>query len=126
MTWTVFDTTFNEEVYDFQPLLTVILEKPWAEQSPQCQEALTKLLAAVRQSPESVRMVNQPTLDLSAWAEPPARIVAFVPPPKGINTNEKITTPKSEIVVTEPLSVLLVNEDLKRKFWAAFRTLFPV
>lgn len=126
MTWTVFGTTFNEEVYDFQPPLTVILEKPWSAQSPQCQEALTKLLSAVRQSPESVRMVTQATLDLSAWADSPARIVAFVPPPKGINTNEKITTPKSEIVVAEPLSVLLANEDLKRKFWAAFRTLFPV
>lgn len=117
--------TYQEEIFAFAPPLTVILDKPWAEQSQSCQEALTKLLAAVGQSPESVRMVHQSTLDLAAWSDPPARIVAFVTPPKGINTNEKITTPKSEIVVTDPLPVLLANEDSKRKFWAAFRSLFP-
>lgn len=125
MAYSLFDTTYGEEVYAFNPPLTIILEEPWSAQSAPCREALTKLLAAVRLSPESVRMVCQDTLDLSAWADPPARIVAFMPPPKGVTVNEKITTPASEIVVTEPLSVLLTNEEIKRKFWSVFKTLFP-
>jgi hypothetical protein len=126
MGYSAFETTFNEEVYAFRPPLTVILDKPWNEQSTACQEALHKLLEKVQQSLESVRLVHQSTLDLSVWgADPPARIVAFVNPPKGIAMNEKISTPTSEIVVTEPLSVLLSNDEVKRKFWSAFKTLFP-
>lgn len=119
-----FESTYSEEVYKFRPPLTVILDKPWSEQNAECREALAKLLAAVRHSPESVRMVHQAALDLSAWGDPPERIVAFVSPPKGIAVNEKITTPMSQIVVTEPLPALLANEEIKKKFWAAFKTLF--
>lgn len=124
-TQSLFTTTYSEEIYSFHQPLTVILDKPWSEQKPECKEALAKLLAAVGQSPESVRMVHQEVLDLAAWAEPPTRIVAFVPPPKGVALNERITTPASEIVVTEPLAALLANEESKRKFWTAFRSLFP-
>lgn len=124
MAYELFETTYNEEVYNFRPPLTVILDKPWNDQSPACKEALGKLLAAVGQSLESIRIVHQPVLNLSAWADPPARIVAFVASPKGIAINEKITTPASEILVTEPLELLLDNEEVKRKFWLAFKTLF--
>ncbi|MBL7846618.1 MAG: hypothetical protein JNL40_04045 [Cyclobacteriaceae bacterium] len=124
MDYSLFQTTFPEEVYAVPSPLTVILDRPWSEQPAECREALTKLLAAVRQSPESVRMIHQETLDLSAWAQPPSRLVAFVKPQKGIALNEKISTPATEMVVTEPLSALLTNEESKRKFWTAFRTLF--
>ncbi len=124
MSYGLFETTFTEEIYSVPPSLTVILDQPWSRQTPECREALTKLLAAVRHSPESVRMICQDHVDLTSLAEPPAKLVAFVPPPKGVPLNEKITTPVTEMVITEPLQVLLANEETKRKFWAAFKTLF--
>lgn len=124
MAYGTFETTFEEGIYVIPPPLTVILDRPWSAQPPECKEALTKLLAAVNHSPESVRMVHQEHVDLSDWAEPPSCVVAFVPPIKGVPMNERITTLTTSMVITEPLSVLLANEDTKRKFWAAFKTLF--
>jgi hypothetical protein len=125
MTYSLFRTTFTEEVYDFPAPLTVVLDKPWSEQPEANREALTKLLAAVGHQPASVRMVHQQKLDLSAWSDMPSKLVAFVSPPPGIALNEKIVTPTTEMVVTEPLGILLTDEGVKRKFWAAFKTLFP-
>jgi hypothetical protein len=125
MAYTFLTTTFPEEVYSVRTPLTAILDTPWSALSPECRELLTKILGAVNHSPESVRLVHQDSLDMSSWVEPPARLVAFVTAPKGITQNEKITTPTTEMVVTEPLSTLLGNEAVKRKFWTAFKTLFP-
>jgi hypothetical protein len=69
-------------------------------------------------------MVCQEKLDLSAWADMPSILVAFVAPPPGVVLNEKISTPTTEMVITEPLEVLLSDEGVKRKFWGAFRSLF--
>jgi len=124
MSYGLFDTTYQEEVYAVAPPLTVILDQPWSSMPPDCREALVKLLAAVNHSPESVRMIHQDHVDLTNWTDPPSKLVAFVPPKKGIPMNEKIITPTTAMVITEPLPVLLSNEDTKRKFWSAFKTLF--
>lgn len=124
MSYGLFDTTYPEEIYAVTPPLTVVLDKPWSDLPLDCREALIKLLAAVHHSPESVRMICQDHIDLTNWAEPPAKLVAFVPSKKGIPLNERITTPTTEMVITEPLPVLLTNEETKRKFWSAFKTLF--
>lgn len=117
--------TYPEEIYNFRFPLVVVLNKPWSEQPEANREALVKLLAAVGHSTASVRMVHQEKLDLQAWNDMPERLVAFVPPPAGVAVNEKIVTPTTQMVVTEPLEVLLADEGTKRKFWAAFRSLFP-
>lgn len=125
MTPTLFEATYLEEVYAFSPSFVVVLDKPWDAQPEANREALAKLLAAVGHRPDSVRMVCQEKLDLSAWADMPSRLVAFVTPPPGVVLNEKISTPTTEMVITEPLDVLLSDEGVKRKFWAAFKSLFP-
>jgi len=120
----LFASIYQEEVYDFTSPLTVVMDVPWGEQPTECKEALSKILGGVGLSPASVQMVHQPTLDLSAWVEPPSRLVAFVSPPKGIALYEKILTPKTAMVIAEPLAVLLTNDAAKRSFWTAFKTLF--
>lgn len=117
--------TYPEEIYAFTPSFVVVLDKPWDAQPEANREALIKLLGAVGHRPDSVRMVCQEKLDLSAWAEMPSRLVAFVTPPPGIVLNEKISTPTTDMVITEPLGVLLTDEGVKRKFWTAFKSLFP-
>ncbi|MBL7849375.1 MAG: hypothetical protein JNN04_00640 [Cyclobacteriaceae bacterium] len=121
----LFIATYPEEIYSFHAPLVVVLNKPWSEQSEPSREALTKLLVAVGHRPESVRMVCQEKLDLSGWSDMPERLVAFVEPQPGFVLNEKISTPTTEMVISEPLDVLLRDETVKRKFWAAFKTLFP-
>lgn len=125
MSTTLFSATFTEEVYSFAPPLTVVLNKPWDQQPEANRDALTKLLAAVGHRPESVRIVCQEKLDLSGWSDMPARLVAFVEPQPGVILHEKISTPTTEMVIAEPLDVLLKDETTKRKFWGAFRSLFP-
>lgn len=125
MTYSLFQTTFTEEVYSFPPPLTVVLDKPWSEQPEAHRDALVKLLAAVGHRPDSIRMVHQEKFDLSGWIDLPAKLVAFVPASPGVALNEKITLATTDMVITEPLGILLANEEVKRKFWTAFRSLFP-
>ncbi len=118
-------TIYQEEIYEFSPPPTVVLERPWSEQPAECREALKKLLAGRGLSPESVRMMVMEHFDLSTWAEVPAKLVAFINPPRGVALNELIQTPRTEMVITEPLPVLLADEARKRRFWEAFKLLLP-
>lgn len=125
MSYTHFHTTYTEEVYAISEPVTVIIDTPWETVSSECRELLSKILGAVRCSPEMVRIVYQPKLDLTAWQAPPQRLIVFVQPPAGIALYELIQSPKSDMVISEPLSALLTNDASKRKLWEALKTLFP-
>lgn len=118
-------TPYSEEIYRIESPVLVILDSRWADVSAEARELLTKILSAVRLSLDSVRIVYQETLDLSAFPDTPTKVIAFVKAPKGVAINEKISTAKTDMVVAEPLSALLADEASKRKFWAALQTLFP-
>lgn len=125
MSYTLFDNTFIEEVYAVSSPVTVVIDVPWSSLPPESIELLTKILIAINSSTEGVRIVHQPTLDISSWVELPTRLIAFVQPPPGIALYERIETPKTEMVISETLSVLLASESAKRKLWTALRTLLP-
>ncbi len=125
MRYSLFGTTFHEELYAVSSPVTVIVDVRWSSLSEESVELLTKILFSVRLSPEAVRIVHQPNLDMSSWAELPARLIAFVQPPPGIALYERIVTPKTEMVISEPLSALLANEPAKRRLWVALKTLLP-
>ena len=125
MTYSLFGSTFMEEVYAVSSPVTVVIDVPWSALPPESLELLAKILVAIKSSIEGVRIVHQSNLDMSSWAELPTRLIAFVQPPPGIALYERIETPKTEMVISEPLSVLLANESAKRKLWTALRTLLP-
>ncbi len=116
---------YQEEVYRIESPVLVILDTRWAEVSAEARELLSKILSAVHCSLDSVRIVYQETLDLSTLPDVPLKVIAFVKAPKGVAVNEKISTPKTDMVVGGALTVLLADEAAKRKFWAALKTLFP-
>lgn len=116
---------YQEEVYRIESPVLVILDTRWADVTVEARELLSKILSAVNCSLDSVRIVYQETLDLSSLPDVPLKVIAFVKAPKGVAVNEKISTPKTDMVVSEALSVLLADEAAKRKFWAALKTLFP-
>lgn len=116
---------YAEELYRIETSVLVILDTRWTDVTPEARELLSKILSAVHCSLDSVRIVCQETLDLGSLPDVPLKVIAFVKAPKGVAVNEKISTPKTEMVVADPLSVLLADEVSKRKFWAALKTLFP-
>lgn len=120
-----YSSPYSEEIYRIDSPVLVIFDTRWAEVSPEARELLSKILSAVRLSLDSVRIVYQESLDLSAFPDTPPRVIAFVKAPKGVAINEKISTAKTDMVVAEPLASLLADEAAKRKFWAALQTLFP-
>ncbi len=125
MTYALIGSTFTEEVYAVSSPVTVIVDVPWSSLAPESTELLTKILIAIKSSTDGVRIVHQANLDMSSWAELPARLIAFVQPPPGITLYERILTPKTEMVISEPLSALVANEPAKRKLWAALKNLSP-
>lgn len=125
MTSTDFTSTYPEEVYAVPSPVTVILDVPWTSLPPEAVELLTKILVAIRTPLEAVRIVHQSNLDMSSWVELPARLIAFIQPPPGLTVYERIQTPTTEMVISEPLSILIADEGAKRKLWNALKTLLP-
>ena len=120
-----FNTIYIEEVYSIPVPLTVVVNIPWAELPPDQQQLLSKILAAVGNSLESVRIVYNPEFDLSSWKEKPSKILALVRPPKGILAYELLTVGEISMVFSEPLETLISDEGSKRKLWNILRALFP-
>ncbi len=125
MTYSLFGSTFSEEVYSVSPAVAVIVDVPWNSLPAESTELLSKILVAIKSTTEGVRIIYQPNLDMSSWAELPTRVIGFVQPPVGIALYERIVTPTTEMVISEPLSVLVASEPAKRKLWAALKTLSP-
>jgi hypothetical protein len=125
MTSEVFNSTYGEEVYAIAPPVTVVLGQPWQDLNNEERQLLSKILAAIRQSMERVRILHQTKLDLSEWSAKPGQIIAFVPPAKGVGLYEVFRTDSSSIIFADPLTVLLINEPAKKKLWSALQTMFP-
>ncbi len=121
----VFQTVYSEEIYSFPLPVTVLIGVAWNEIKEEQRQLLTKILYAVRLSPESVRIVHQSSLDLSVLPQKPKRVIAFLTPPKGISAYEIIHTGEAAMVFSDPLEILQSDEAAKRKLWSTLKTLFP-
>ena len=121
----VFKTIYSEEVYSVPTPVTVVLGAPWKEMKEGDQQLLSKILQAVRLSLDAVRFIYQPHFDLSAWSEKPQRMIAFVPPPKGLSAYEVIQTGETSVIFSDPLEFLNTDDAAKRKLWNTLKTLFP-
>jgi hypothetical protein len=119
-----FKSTFNEEVYDIGVPLTVVIGTPWSTLKEEHVQLLSKILVAVGQSLGSVRVIHQEAFDMSLWSEKPARVIAFVAPPKGLAAYEIIQGPEGAVVFSDPLEILNADDGAKRKLWGTLKTLF--
>lgn len=116
--------TFNEELYKVKTPVTVVLSTPWSDLKSEEVELLSKILAAVRQSLASVRIVCVNKLDLSQWTEKPTYLLGFGITIPGVATYEAITTPETQMVLADALSVLQKEDALKKKLWTTLKQLF--
>ena len=121
----IFKTIYSEEVYSIPSPVTVVLGMPWNEVKENDQQLLSKILQAVRLSLDGVRFIHQPHFDLSVWSEKPQRMIAFVPPPKGLSAYQVIQTGETSVIFSDPLEILNTDDAAKRKLWNTLKTLFP-
>ncbi len=120
-----FESVYPEEVYAFPPPLTVVLSMPLEKLGEQEKVLLSRMLQAIRHSLDSVKVVVEPRLDLSAWIEKPRQILAFQPPPKGIEPYSVTQAAEATVLFSAPLEVLSTDTESKKKLWAALQTMFP-
>jgi hypothetical protein len=120
----LFDNTFGEEIYLTPAPVTVIIGSPWTALGEDHVLLLSKILIAIGKSLEGVRIVQQEAFDMSAWNEKPERVLAFVPPPKGILPYDLVRAGEGALIFSDPLEILQTNDIAKRKLWDALKTLF--
>jgi hypothetical protein len=121
----LFSAIYSEEIYDVSPPVTIVLSRSWPELKPEERQLLSKILLAIGQSIDRVRIVSQTKLDLSEWSARPSQVIAFVPPAKGVNLYEVIRTDASSIIFSDSLEFFLTNESAKKTLWAALKAMFP-
>jgi hypothetical protein len=119
-----FKSIYGEEVYSIAPAVTVIIGVPWIEVKEDQRQLLSKILVAIGQSIESVRILHSAQFDLSAYHEKPSRIIAFVAAPKGLATYEVVQTGQTSVIFSDPLESLISDDGSKRQLWNTLKTLF--
>ena len=119
----IFENTYPEELYLIQPRVTVVIPVAWAEVKEEEKILLSKILNAVKQSLDSVVIKQQLHLDLSVWAEKPAKVLCFCPA-DGLPMYEVLPAQGTSVIVSLPLPELLTNDEAKNKLWAGLKVMF--
>lgn len=120
----LFETTYPEEIYAVAPPTTIVIATNWKLLPENEVELLSKIVGSVKLSLAAVRIVEAQQLDLSTWAEKPTKLIGFGISMPGVNTYEVITTPQTQLLLADSLSILLNSDDLKKKLWMGLKQLF--
>ena len=117
---------FTEEVYQLTAKPVVVLNKPWREVSPEESSLLSKILAAIKHSLDSVNMVYQSQLDITQFSFKPDAVICFGSGAKGLALYEPIEANQVSIVLSESLTDLLKSEASRKLLWQALKRQFGV
>ncbi|MFM8912785.1 MAG: hypothetical protein ACKOE6_07720 [Flammeovirgaceae bacterium] len=117
------EATYSETLYRITPRVTVVIGTAWPTLGEAEKTLLTKILSAVKLSLDSVTIRYQQKLDLSAWAEKPAKVLCFTAA-DGLPKNELLPAGQSAVVVSLPLAELVADDDAKKKLWSALKQMF--
>ena len=118
--------TFSEDIYLLPELVTIVIEKPWALVSLRERTQLSKILTALKLSLDKIRVAVQSELNLTQLVGRPTYVIVFGLTLKGVNHYEFITIKDTRLVMSESFSVLLANEEAKKKLWLALRAMFEL
>lgn len=122
----LFDSIYREDIYLPSPPPTVVIDQPWETIEKEERVLLSKILAAVKHSLDSVTIKHQPSLDLSQWIEKPRRVIYFGKPINGIALYEVLDTQGAAVVCAEKLKDLIKNDEAKKKLWQALKKQFTL
>ena len=118
--------TFTEDIFLLRKLVTIIIKKPWFEVTPEERIQLSKILGALKLSLEKVRIVVQEDLALGNLIGSPRHVIVFGLEIKGVSLFEFMTINNVKVVLSEDLSVLLKNEESKKKLWLSLKSMFEL
>jgi DNA polymerase III psi subunit len=122
----LFDSIYKEDIYLPAQPPTIVIDQLWETIENEERVLLSKILAAVKHSLDSVTIKYQPTLDLSHWNEKPHRIIYFGKPVNGIALYDVLDTQGAAVVCSEKLKDLLKNDEAKKKLWQALKKQFTL
>ena len=122
----LFDSIFTEELFALSPPPAIIIDQPWESVTSSERLLLEKILAAVKQSFNSISIHQQVSLDLSHWVEKPKQVIYFGKPVKGVPSYEVVEANGVAIVAADRLSDLSQNDEARKKLWQALRKQFSV
>jgi DNA polymerase III psi subunit len=117
---------FSEEVYQLTPKPVVVVNKPLKEVSAEESGLLSKILAAIKHSLDSVNIVYQPQLDVAQFSFKPEAIICFGSGAKGLGLYEPIEANQVSIVLSESLTDLLKNDASRKLLWQALKKQFKM
>jgi DNA polymerase III psi subunit len=120
---TIFESTYQEEVYLIHPQVVVVIPVEWAAVKEDEKVLLSKILSAVKLSLDSVVIWQQPHLDLSTWAEKPKKVLCFSAA-EGLPKFEVLPAQGTLVLASLPLQELLKDDEAKKKLWAGLKQLF--
>lgn len=120
----ILKTTYTEDLFLIPTPPTVVIGAPWKDLTDEEKELLSKILDSVKIGMAAVRIVVMAELDLSQWKEKPSKLIGFGIKAHGIAQYELITTPQTQLVLADSLSVLCNNDELKKKLWGSLKQLF--
>ena len=126
----LFESLYTEELYQVPTKIKIVITQPWSDLGKEEKDRLSKIAEALRQriNPklrlEAFEVVYVQSLDLSALAKKPSKVIYFGPPVKGLDLYEVIEVRGTKMVLSETLSHLISNDASRTKLWAALRELF--
>lgn len=124
MTDSWFHAVYGEEVYQFRRRVSVVIDVPYQQMNASDRELLAKILAAVGHSEQTVHLVCEPALNLSAWSSKPDAVIAFTPPPAGVALHTVMEAAGTTLLFAGPLSSLVDDAASKQKLWGALKPMF--
>lgn len=120
------DSLFSEQLFSVPTRPTIIVNQPWENIADEERMLLSKILAAVKLSLDSVTIKSQPSLDISPWLQKPKRLIYFGEQVKGVPRYEVIEANGVSIVASEGLKDLLKNDASRKRLWQALKAQFSV
>lgn len=122
----VISELYMDEIYKLPRRTMVIIPVPWRQLSEDSIELLTKILAAVKLSLSSVRIITLDKLeDPSKLPEAPSNIILF-----GVPVNPRINLYQSDNFKGIPTiaadALDLLDDGRKKNLWVALKSAFAV
>ena len=122
----IFEALYSEELYDFRAPVVVVVPRPWSEIGADHKMVLTKMLAAVKLSIDTVQVVHRNTFSLEELSPlQSGKILAF-----GVNLKtpaplyQHISQNSVSLIVSDALDQL--DDAKKKSLWLALRQMFGV
>lgn len=120
------ESIYGDDLYQIAPKMLIILPKLWEEISVDEKSQLSKILAAVKLSLDSVQIITRDAVLIeSLLILSPSKVISFgVPLHPDVNPYENTEAYNIRIIYADALHIL--DDSKKRNLWLALKNMFGV